>query len=84
MTTALQQISIVSPGKTGWKGRGVVVLYAEECPELCYGTDDEPAECLWARRRRQSNMGSVVLGTHYRLLDRGEKVNRAISHNHRP
>ena len=60
------------------------MLYAEECPDICHGTDDESVKCLWARRRGQSNTGNVVLGTQYRLADQGEKVNGAISHNRRP
>lgn len=53
-------------------------------PELGHERGDGPSESLWTRRRWQSAMGSVVPGTHYRLLEVGEKVSRAMPHNHRP
>ena len=45
--------------------------------ELCLETGSEPAEALWVRINRQPNVGDVVMGACYRLLDLEEGVEEA-------
>lgn len=57
-----------SAGRTDWDGEEVNLSFTQkqqESMELCLGMGDKPAESLWVRVSRQTNMGNVVVGGCY-------------------
>lgn len=48
-----------------------------ECMELCLALGKEPAESLWVKISRQTNMVSVAASIHYRPPEQEEVVAEA-------
>lgn len=61
------------------EGDAIYVKEHQECTS-CLGTDDEPAERLWVRMTRQTNIGSIVIGAHYRLPDQDIIMDKLMKH----